>query len=373
MKLFLFNPDNDLSLSNGDAHFVPPVSARQMTHDLHLLPTWFCRERQDWRVFDVNTDYSGQIIDEIQVWGWSERAAFLLRKSGVPGSMLPSSSQLETIRTFSHRHTTASLLEWLTSSDSYHYDLPVIPQEFSALEEIEQAVHVHPQTILKAPWSGSGKGLCWVDRTVPLNCHNWIRSVLRRDGSVMIEPVYDKVLDFALLYYISNGQSRFLGYSVFETDERGAYQSNRLLSDASILHSLTSFVSVEQLNAARDAISQYLNAFIAPHYAGYVGIDMMIYRTSKGFCLHPCVEVNLRMTMGIVARLLYNRYFQKEEGLFRILHDDCPGEIYRYVSRMQEMFPPCWKNGILKSGFQLLTEVNNDTRFAAVMQRSVDK
>jgi hypothetical protein len=41
-------------------------------------------------------------------------------------------------------------------------------------------------------------------------------------------------------------------------------------------------------------------------YQGIVGIDMMVVR---GGLIHPCVEINLRMNMGVVAMKLY------EEGL----------------------------------------------------------
>jgi len=39
-------------------------------------------------------------------------------------------------------------------------------------------------------------------------------------------------------------------------------------------------------------------------YRGPFGLDMMVVKGDGGFLLHPCVEINLRRTMGHVALLL---------------------------------------------------------------------
>lgn len=39
-------------------------------------------------------------------------------------------------------------------------------------------------------------------------------------------------------------------------------------------------------------------------YAGPLGIDMMVVRQDDTLLLHPCVEMNLRATMGHVALLV---------------------------------------------------------------------
>ncbi|MDP4270981.1 MAG: hypothetical protein Q8909_12760, partial [Bacteroidota bacterium] len=40
-SLYIFNPDHDLALANGDANFNPPVSARTFASDLAALPLWY--------------------------------------------------------------------------------------------------------------------------------------------------------------------------------------------------------------------------------------------------------------------------------------------------------------------------------------------
>ena len=41
---YIFNPDNDLALANGDANYLPPMSARRMATDLAFLPTWWAND-----------------------------------------------------------------------------------------------------------------------------------------------------------------------------------------------------------------------------------------------------------------------------------------------------------------------------------------
>ena len=42
-----FNPENDLALASGDAHYTPPASARQMARDLQSLPCLWAKAG-DW-------------------------------------------------------------------------------------------------------------------------------------------------------------------------------------------------------------------------------------------------------------------------------------------------------------------------------------
>lgn len=50
-RLFIFNPEHDLALANGNRHFIAPRNIREMDHDLASLMEFI----------------EG---DEILVWGW---------------------------------------------------------------------------------------------------------------------------------------------------------------------------------------------------------------------------------------------------------------------------------------------------------------
>lgn len=54
-----------------------------------------------------------------------------------------------------------------------------------------------------------------------------------------------------------------------------------------------------------------MSVSLGTEYAGYLGVDMMICRFAllPEFRIHPCVEINLRMNMGLVSRMLYDRMY----------------------------------------------------------------
>ena len=60
------------------------------------------------------------------------------------------------------------------------------------------------------------------------------------------------------------------------------------------------------LRTVRETVCDRLGAIYAGHYQGPFGIDMMVVKgeeTDRNL-LHPCVEINLRRTMGMVAHYL---------------------------------------------------------------------
>ena len=58
------------------------------------------------------------------------------------------------------------------------------------------------------------------------------------------------------------------------------------------------YVSLDLLDTVSQQVAQQLDL---GDYRGPFGIDMMVVRGDDGFLLHPCVEINLRRTMGHVA------------------------------------------------------------------------
>ena len=55
------------------------------------------------------------------------------------------------------------------------------------------------------------------------------------------------------------------------------------------------------LDILKEICSAVLSQHIAARYEGPLGVDMMLVKTAQGIMLHPCIEVNLRRTMGYVA------------------------------------------------------------------------
>ena len=129
-----------------------------------------------------------------------------------------------------------------------------------------------------------------------------LQGFLSSQGGFVVDRFYaEKVLDFAMEFFIDEDHRvEFLGYSVFRAAEHGAYSYNYVESQSELLQRI-------------DVDSTLLQRMIAYHqehlsriaYHGPVGIDML--KTADGR-IHPCLEINLRMNMGILALLLHERY-----------------------------------------------------------------
>ena len=57
----------------------------------------------------------------------------------------------------------------------------------------------------------------------------------------------------------------------------------------------------------------FLAGRFSGRYCGYVGVDMFVYESDGGFRLAPCVEMNVRMTMGLLARRVITVSFMRQE------------------------------------------------------------
>ena len=332
--LALFNPEHDLCLANGDANYVPPASAlrfaRQGAYLMKILygddVTALAAEDVNWsQVVDgisTHTGHRSQITghSSITAWGWNKTLVAQLCKQGVPRELMPTDGQLDEIRRLSHRRTALAAAEACGFSPK--------GEECLDMDGVQDALARYGRIVLKAPWSGSGRGLRWVDRTLSDLDKSWTEKTLATQGSVMVEPRMEVVQDFALEYYIG-GQGRdahsstqalqnsrtqafkqssisFKGYSLFAT-QNGVYRENQLLSDGQILQRLSEYVSVQTILSAKAAAERWLESEIVPRYEGPLGIDMFIYKSADGYALNPMVEINFRHTMGHVAGALRSR------------------------------------------------------------------
>ena len=96
---------------------------------------------------------------------------------------------------------------------------------------------------------------------------------------------------------------------------------------------------------------------------------MLIYRTEAGaYAWHPCVEINMRRTMGLVALKLTQRLLADQvSGLFQITYQKEEGEAYRSHQEAQEAHPLCVEAGRIVKGYLSLCPVNPKTHYRAYL------
>ncbi|MDE6801636.1 MAG: hypothetical protein K2J06_02615, partial [Muribaculaceae bacterium] len=159
------------------------------------------------------------------------------------------------------------------------------------------------------------------------------QGVIRRQGSVMVEVALDKVVDFAMLYDITDSGVVFRGLSLFYNEAHSTYAGNILGSPSFLNSLLCRYVDIDSVEATKLSVADTLTRLLYGRYRGPVGVDMLVYRAADGsLCIAPCVEVNLRMTMGRVAHELHTRHLSAEfTGLMQLRHGNSPADSDIYM------------------------------------------
>ena len=314
VQTLLFNPWNDLALAANDPHYTPPASARQMAADLADLSRL-------WSPDDSCAPFLP--------WGWSPLQVRLLREAGVPEEQLPTAEQLEEYRACSSRQRAVGLLAALrqalaTRTDCVPFWNRIVGESVwcTTEEEVREAHARYGESMLKAPWSSSGRGVHPAHGGVlDGKTAAWVRRTLARQGGIEAEPIYNKVQDLAMEFWVeplmprtdvSSEQARrvvrYEGLSLFATTDGGVYDGNLVASEQEKEARVARYIPMALLRAVRETLLELLavEGSLASWYRGPVGIDMMIVDDSS-FSLHPFVELNHRMTMGWLACLLFQR------------------------------------------------------------------
>ena len=335
MKLHIFNPEHDIALASGLANFTAPHAGRQLRHDLGFLSALWAggydvvvvddveQAGREWRRLQHRAATllaTGSLLranprftpakqpvcpdqtTDVEPWGWNSALRAELLRRGVGEHLMPSLTQLQTIRQLSHRRTAALLLPTLRMEGT-------VGEAFECREgnEVERLLGQYGQLVMKAPWSSSGRGLRFLDvaRTPFSMQARWFGNVVAAQGCVMVEPYYNKVKDFGMEFYSDGeGTISYLGLSLFHT-ANGAYTGNILATETAKREMISHYVSDNLLRSVTEKICDELSPVFNKQYRGPFGVDMMIVGTpGDGFLLHPCVEINLRRTMGHVALAL---------------------------------------------------------------------
>ena len=342
---FIFNPEHDLCLASGDVNFIPPAAAVRFAQECKWIEKFM---RAPGKGADNAQSGSGCSAMKIVPWGWDSVLKRKLVGEGWPLEALPSDEEIEFVRENSRRELAVELLERLQDDQaaampeapaSSASPVLILPSTYRiiarSLEEIESFLGQYNRIVLKAPLSGSGKGIRFVTSELMETDRGWCRKTIQKQGGVIVEQRKEIQQEFAMLFECTgasgaigvtgatgasgasgasvasgvSGQVKvtFCGYSMFYANN-GAYKGNILASDEHIENLLSKHISREVLHKLQVEIAQWLREKLQGKYTGFVGVDMFV---CEGGILNPAMEINLRMTMGLIARNIYD--FHKEE------------------------------------------------------------
>lgn len=292
-KVHWFNPENDLALAADLSNYTPPRPAAALRRAGAWLPSLWAAP--DDMVLVTDSDMPIPAGDYTPApWGWSQYTRTVFLHQGANPGLMPSEEQISRIRQLSHRRSAAKVLRLCGTPERF------IPIEATDTDSAIKAIRdMDGDAIVKLPWSCSGRGIMATRAMPHRRLRDTVEGMIRRQGSVMIEPRYERLKDFATLYYLSDGKAEYRGLSVFATDRSGNYTGN-IIAPQSELWSLPGI----DLTPYIESLTPALTEVFGHDYTGWAGVDMLSYRTERGaIAVAPCIEVNLRMTMGIAALL----------------------------------------------------------------------
>ena len=288
-QIYIFNPEHDLCIANGDENFVPPRSALGFAKENIDLSECLKRPNKQRR----------QIIP----WGWNHSLKKRLINEGVDPATLPSEEELQFIRSHSRREFALEVHSRLSGGDPQVMgpDYRIVA---TSVGEIEAFIAANGSAVLKSPLSGSGKGIRFVRERLSENDEGWCRKTLAKQGSVIVERRFEIIKECAMLFECHHEGIDFIGYSLFES-RNGAYSRNILASNEEIEDIIAEYVSRDTLTAVREDMKDILADTLVGHYEGFLGVDQIICQADSTVMV-PVSEINLRMTMGLIARNQYD-------------------------------------------------------------------
>lgn len=393
-ELFYFNPTCEMAIANGTATYTPPKHLEKFRNDLSILPIYF-GDAQDvvlidstvpsyflddlknlgWdlplvvnRSEDISTDLLP--LQKFSPWGWSPA---VVRKMQPFSSLLGESDKSRQVLRWDEGYKimmsrlTGQKLSQLVKSLLLPEGYISIPEVALQVDSMSQLIQMEREMttpiLLKTPWSASGRGLFKIrSRNENVVESNWIKSKFKQQGFLMAEPFLNKIQDLSFHFKKEFGRVVFLGTTFFKSESDGRFMGCYIgipeidISDIFPLRGV-----VEQASNLLETSLCSLEEI--EDYNGYIGVDALLFYDDLGEVkLHPCIEVNLRYTMGLLNLSLRKRIHPDSKGFWNIIVVD-ELEASAFLNSGKLVF----EDGFLVSGKLALTSPPIGGGFMAVM------
>ena len=402
-NIFLFNPTCEYAIANGSPNWQPNRLLQKMESDLSTLPLFFAG-KNDFVLVDklptsgfienlhrtsVEIPYfilkneancNRQFIqlpkNKILPWGWSPAAHQLLHQLKHSCSsefrQSPVFNWKPEHREITSRKFAIDILKQVSNPIYADYLLPpeLTPKICITQTDFENAIRQWGKIMVKAPWSSSGRGLQPITKT-PVHPKVWekVMGIVKEQGYAIAEPYLNKALDLAFLFELKKGKVDFQGISNFCTNKKGQYEGNWLNGFPRTLEKrVLEFADFVVSEIRQPLIKTIENSEMAIFYEGVFGVDTLIYfDENQSLKINPCLEINVRHTMGLLSLRLEKLILQNKKGVYRIYYQ--PGtSFYTFKKEMEKKHPLKISEGKIESGFLAITEANNESIFGAYIQ-----
>lgn len=388
-QLYYFNPGHEGAVLTLSPYYTAPANMVNLQHDLAYLVAWYANADDyvlvqselplDFEEYlsknllslpkGIISDKMNRSLSEVHLWGLSPQSINYFEKINSKYHLHFNLPQWkDELRLLSSRETAKECLTELCSEIS-SISTDIIPIFYSSLNEVEDIVKdADYQFLAKAPYSSSGRGLLWLPVGGLTQTERQIlQGILNKQEIVSIEKALNKQLDFAMEFILDNNEIRFEGYSLFETNSKGGYLGNYIGNQNNIINKILEFIPDQLLEEVKNSSLRILKNKFNGFYSGCIGVDMMIYKDEHdAYKLHPCIEINVRDNMGLLALRFSQKYLEQgSEGSFYMDFTSQEGEQINRDNQMKKEYPALFTNGKIKSGYLSLCPVNDKTKYRA--------
>jgi hypothetical protein len=400
--LYHFNPTCEYAVANGNPSWQPNQLLQKMEDDLETLPLFFAKV-EDYLLLKnnpsdeylhslrklgitvpnfitqknafVDNKFLSLPLNKLIPWGWSPvvHKLFSPLKSNCSRNFLdsPVSNWKPEHKNLFSKGFARSIQKIITSEYPTERFLSdkLLTQICTSREEIEILLNRWGKLMVKAPWSSSGRGLQAITKS-PIHQKVWekLLGFVNEQGYVIVEPFLNKVLDLGFLFELKNGKISYLGTSNFSTNKKGQYQGNYLngLPD-NLNKEIISFAKFIPGKIIQPLIKTIEASDLAKYYEGNFGIDTLIFLDENSeLKINPCLEINVRQSMGLLSLNLEKLILPREKGMFKIFYQ--PGlSFFQFKSEMEKKYPLLISGNQIKSGFFALSESTKNTSFGAYL------
>ncbi len=342
MKLNIFNPEHDVALAYGTDYITMPHAVQKLKNDLCYISSFGAEDGEYVLVEDIQfaikatkqfrsfmpnvlfvekKDLKEMPITSIKPWGWNRFIKSELIKSEVSETIMPSDAYLATSRELSSRKQVGNILKAVREQ----MDTETCGESIycTSIENVNSLIDKYGTIVAKAPWSSSGRGIRYINTKENYAERRWVEKIISLQNGITVEPYYNRIADFAMEFTAhKEGGVDYNGLSVFST-VNGKYAGNVIGSEEYKRGVLEKYVSEETLTKLSKILSDTLSKQLNSKYTGPLGVDMMIvsHPEAKKFIVNPCVEINLRRTMGHIALDITRRMAPEHAHVMTIERD----------------------------------------------------
>jgi hypothetical protein len=374
MELLLANTDFEFEL---DSQKVIPLEKSMalgnLTLQLHFIPVLYAGPEDNILVYGLPEKNYEEYLLKLGLWRDKELLPKFTRIGALkiaPGSKIRTWGASKRIQQWAIEHEIAyAMPPWQTvievNSKAFSFEhCPRLPDAalLSSEEEVRAWLHLYwPKKVLKTCFGLASRGHFMIDTEREINqkaLKSFLQTEFVKPLPVIGEPWVERLMDFSTQWEVGTDKIiRYLGTTCIMNSSTGRYMGTIAGEEKKIMGKYLPFLEEHQ-----QAAEKLLKVTAEKGYFGFAGVDAMIYcmpESGEKAFLHPIVELNARMTMGLAALLFQQRHFPK--NVISIHY--CSKEELLSEHRTYALLPEAiWKENIKKSfAKQLFFQIHEDS------------